>query len=84
MRQSPDYVGVCFLDRHIWQSGEDFSQFQKFVKVFVRFETNEVMLLEEYLVYDFNDIVAAVGGSLGLFLGFSCLQVIICCSLLEL
>ncbi len=83
MRQSPDYVGVCILDI----SGKEvniFLNFQKFVKVFVRFETNEVMLLEEYLVYDFNDIVAAVGGSLGLFLGFSCLQVIICCSLLEL
>ncbi len=26
----------------------------------------------EYLVYDFSAIVAAVGGSMGLFLGFSC------------
>ncbi len=43
--------------------------------MFVRFETNDVIVLEEYLLYDFNDIIAAVGGSLGLFLGFSCLQV---------
>ena len=28
----------------------------------------------ERLLYDFNDIVAAIGGSLGLFLGFSCLN----------
>jgi hypothetical protein len=29
---------------------------------------------EEYLLFDFNAIVSAVGGSLGLFLGFSCLD----------
>ena len=30
---------------------------------------------EEIYIYDFSAIVAGVGGSLGLFLGFSCLQV---------
>ncbi len=30
---------------------------------------------EEILIYDFSEIVAGVGGSLGLFLGFSCFQV---------
>ena len=29
---------------------------------------------EQILIYDFSAIVAGVGGSLGLFLGFSCLQ----------
>ena len=29
---------------------------------------------KETLLYDFNAIVAAVGGSLGLFLGFSCYE----------
>ncbi len=28
---------------------------------------------EEYELFDANEIVSAVGGSLGLFLGFSCL-----------
>jgi len=28
---------------------------------------------KQVLLYDFNSIVAGVGGSLGLFLGFSCL-----------
>ncbi len=35
------------------------------------------MLSEEIrqtALYDFNDIVAAVGGSLGMFIGFSCFQ----------
>ncbi len=36
------------------------------------FKTSHVIAYEEYLLYDLNTIVAAVGGSLGLFLGFSC------------
>ena len=34
-----------------------------------------LLLEEEMLLYDLNSIVSAVGGSLGLFLGFSCFQV---------
>ncbi len=34
--------------------------------------SNMVEEHEEYEVYDFSGIVAALGGSLGLFLGFSC------------
>jgi hypothetical protein len=32
------------------------------------------MIQEEYLLYDFNAIISAVGGNLGLFVGFSCLS----------
>ena len=35
----------------------------------------EVRVNEEFLIYDFNTIVATIGGSLGLFLGFSCVEV---------
>jgi hypothetical protein len=38
------------------------------------YHSSRVEVLEEYLLFDFNAIVAAVGGSLGLFLGFSCLD----------
>ena len=31
---------------------------------------------EQILIYDFTAIIAGVGGSLGLFLGFSCLQAV--------
>ena len=31
-------------------------------------------LLEEYLIFDFASILVAIGGSLGLFLGFSLFQ----------
>ena len=33
--------------------------------------------LEEYVLFDFNAILAAVGGSIGLFLGFSFLDCVI-------
>ena len=38
------------------------------------FTSDYVTLHEEYLIFDFSSIVVAVGGSLGLFLGFSFLQ----------
>ncbi len=41
------------------------------------FRKTEVDTQEEYLLYDFNAIVAAVGGSLGLFLGMSCLSALL-------
>ncbi len=36
------------------------------------YSENNVRKLETVLLYDFGAIVSAVGGSLGLFLGFSC------------
>ena len=33
-----------------------------------------VMVHEEYLLFDFNSIIASVGGSMGLFLSFSFLE----------
>ncbi len=38
--------------------------------------SNNVETVEEYLLFDASEIVTAVGGSLGLFLGFSCLSVV--------
>ena len=40
----------------------------------VLYGTGTVLNYEQVLIYDFNAILAAVGGSLGLFLGFSCYQ----------
>ena len=39
------------------------------------YENTNTLVSEEMLLYDLNSIVSAVGGSLGLFLGFSCFQV---------
>ena len=36
--------------------------------------SSDIDVFTEILLYDFTAIVAAVGGSLGLFLGFSCLD----------
>jgi Amiloride-sensitive sodium channel len=42
--------------------------------VWIYFSTTTVMIQEEYLLYDMGTVVAAVGGNLGLFIGFSCLN----------
>ncbi len=47
-----------------------------YTQVYVSYSTTMVMVSEEYKLFDFGAIVAAVGGSLGLFLGFSCWQFI--------
>jgi len=40
------------------------------------FSTLEIVEEYQYLLYDFNNFVSAVGGSLGLLLGFCFLQAI--------
>ena len=40
----------------------------------VKIDNSEVTVQEEYKVYDFNGILGTVGGSLGLFVGFSFLD----------
>ena len=40
-------------------------------------EQREVKVEEDYRVYDFNGILGSVGGSLGLFIGFSFLDMMI-------
>lgn len=43
-------------------------------ELYLQWNDNFVSMQEEYLLMDFNAILSAIGGSLGLFLGFSCLQ----------
>ena len=45
-----------------------------FAIVMIHYMSRDYVLYEEYLVFDFTAILVALGGSLGLFLGFSCLQ----------
>ncbi len=46
--------------------------------VVIAYNSLEVKTKTEALVYDFVDLLAAAGGNLGLFLGFSCLGCIWC------
>ena len=46
-------------------------------ELFFQWEDENVIIEEEYLLMDLNAIVSAIGGSLGLFLGFSWLQVLL-------
>ena len=43
--------------------------------IFVHFPTVLVVDHEQYFIHDFVSIVSAVGGGLGLFLGFSCFSI---------
>ncbi len=43
--------------------------------IYVGFSSMFNVVSSEYLIYSFVDIVAAIGGGLGLFLGVSLLQV---------
>ena len=44
------------------------------VEVCYGFSTMRIKVDEEYLIYSFPDMVGAIGGSFGLFLGFSFLD----------
>jgi len=44
------------------------------VDLFLHWEDDKVYIEEEYLLVDFNGFLSGLGGSLGLFLGFSCLD----------
>jgi len=43
-------------------------------EIYLYWENLDILIEEEYLLMDLNAVVSAVGGSLGLFLGFSCLH----------
>ncbi len=49
---------------------------EDFVRVYLFYQTTRTTLYREYLLFDESAIVSAVGGSLGLFLGFSCWQAV--------
>ncbi len=46
-------------------------------KVFPVYDTLCTEVRNEYFIYDLNNVLASIGGHLGLFLGFSCLNIIL-------
>lgn len=42
--------------------------------ILMYYQKDRMSIQEEYLIFDFSAIIVAVGGSLGLFLGFSFFQ----------
>ena len=44
------------------------------IEIAFRFLSNKIINYEEYLIYDFVGMVGSIGGSLGMFLGFSFLD----------
>ena len=55
----------------------DWNTTEKYTSIWYMHASTKVDLYTEIRLYDFNAIVAAVGGSLGLFLGFSVLDSIV-------
>ena len=49
----------------------DYHRFNKTAYIAIYYTSNMVTRTDEYLVYDFSNILAALGGALGLFIGFS-------------
>ena len=50
---------------------------KEYYSIFASFETMDIEKHEENLIYDSGSFFAAVGGNLGLFLGFSCFSIIV-------
>lgn len=66
----------CLLPEYKVQQRESFvpGRPQGLTRLFVYYYSVEEEYNQEYVLFDFNAIVAAVGGSMGLFLGFSFLE----------
>ena len=43
-------------------------------EVWIKLKTPEITVYEEYVVYTFSGILGSVGGSMGLFIGFSLIE----------
>ena len=69
---------ALLLDMKATITRKRFKIFERFPYWFeLRIDVRNVKVNEEYKVYDFNGILGSVGGSLGLFIGFSFLDMMI-------
>ena len=68
----------CLREIHEVNVMEDFTRnLGNKTDFFVFYGSTTVQVDTEYVLFDANAIVASVGGSLGLFLGFSCWQFVL-------
>ena len=56
------------------QTLKGYESTNKHVEIEIDFLTNRLEVHQEYLVYDFEGMIGSVGGTLGLFVGFSLLS----------
>ena len=52
-------------------SWKGFTEDPNKIEVFYLFPTNRVQIFEEYLMFEFNDLIGTIVGHSGLFIGFS-------------
>ena len=55
---------------HLNQNNEDIKT-RTLLKIFWQFPTNKKLISQEVLVFDWKYLMASIGGTLGLFIGFS-------------
>ena len=61
------YLGQV-SDRYPEKDGSDKTNFYKLVYTFIN---KNMYVSEEYFIYDVRDVIGSVGGTLGMFIGFS-------------
>ena len=53
-----------FNTYHLWSD-------PKIVEIYYWFSLNDIQISQEYLIYDLTRLIGSVGGTFGLFIGFS-------------
>ena len=74
LRRIPSCLEPCTTEHIQMKQKENTFFTDNYTEIYFYWENLDVLIEEEYLLMDLNAIVSAVGGSLGLFLGFSCLD----------
>ena len=57
------------VKKYAWSDSE-------FPTVSLYFSSNEIIVQEEYLLYDLHDLIGIVGGNLGFFIGLSIFEIV--------
>ena len=66
------YLGKVYFRNgiHLNQNNEDLKK-RTLLKIFWQFPTNKKLISQEVLVFDWKYLMASIGGTLGLFIGYS-------------
>ena len=75
-KKIPECLPLCTTEKVDirQQTNPMFSSTFSGTEIYIYWDTLDVLIEEEYLWFDFNAIVSAVGGSLGLLIGLYCLD----------
>ena len=68
-----DCNSTCIQSQYIGQTiiSKGRSKRDNEIQISYEFPSNEVQIVEEYLMFGFNELIGTIGGHSGLFIGFS-------------